>query len=88
VLDLVPHWLRAHHRGWMWVVVEATGRWGMLDVLLVAVLASVIKLGDLVDVDPGPGALVFTLLVAISLLAAAVFDPHAIWDDEEEVADG
>jgi hypothetical protein len=39
----------------MFRLVEFTGRWGMLDVLLVAILVAVLKLGDLVEVSPGPG---------------------------------
>lgn len=58
--------------------VERLGRWGMLDVLLVAVLVSVVKLGDLVRIEPGEGAAIFAAMVACSLLASAVFDPRAV----------
>ena len=46
-----------------------------------AVLVAVLKLGDLVAVSPGPGAVAFTLMVLLSLLAALSFDPHALYDD-------
>jgi uncharacterized paraquat-inducible protein A len=59
--------------------VEWVGRWGMLDVLLVALLVATIKIGDLVRVHAGPGALAFAALVVCSLLASASFDPHALW---------
>lgn len=62
--------------------VEWTGRWGMLDVLLIAVTVAWVKLGDLVEVQAGPGALLFLGCVAMSLLAAAWFDPHALWEAE------
>ena len=42
--------LRSHHRALTYRMVEWTGRWGMLDVLLVALLVAVIKIGDLVEV--------------------------------------
>lgn len=80
VLDLMPTRLRPKHRGFAWLLVEVTGRWGMLDVLLVAVLVAAMKLGDLVAVEAGPGAGLFTALVVISLLAASLFDPHALWE--------
>jgi len=70
-------------RGRMYRWIEWTGRWGMLDVLLVAVVVAWIKIGDLVDVRPGPAALAFTLCVLLSLLASAWFDPHALWDEDE-----
>ena len=66
--------------------IEWTGRWGMLDVLLLAVLVAWVKVGNLVDVSPGPAALTFTLMVLCSLLASAWFDPHAVWEDEETLS--
>ena len=63
-------------------VIEWTGRWGMLDVLLIALVVAWVKLGDLVQVSAGPAALAFTLVVVFSLLASAWFDPHAIWQED------
>ena len=40
-----------------------------------------VKVGDLVDIRPGPAALSFTLVVLLSLVATALFDPHALWED-------
>lgn len=74
--------MRGEHRALTYRLVEWTGRWGMLDVLVVSLLVAVLKLGDLVDVTPGPGAVAFTGVVVLSLLAAAFFDPHALWKDQ------
>ncbi len=63
-------------------LIELIGRWGMVDVLLVAILVAIVKLGDLVEVTPGPGVVVFGGVVILSLLASSVFDPHAIWERE------
>jgi paraquat-inducible protein A len=71
--------LRSEHRGITYRLVEWTGRWGMLDVLLVAVLVAVLKLGDAVDVTIGPAAVAFAACVVLSLLAAATFDPRSLW---------
>jgi len=65
---------RLHH------FVELTGRWGLLDVLLVAVLVASLKLEGLVEISAGPGALAFTLAVLLSLGASACFDPRDLWD--------
>lgn len=62
-------------------LIEFTGRWGMLDVLLVAVLVAAVKLGDIVAVSPGPGAVAFALCVGLSLAASASFEPHLLWSD-------
>ena len=72
---------RAHHRAIAYRAVELLGRWGMLDVLLVALLVAAVKLGDLVRITPGPGLGAFAAVVTLSLLASACFDPHALWDD-------
>ena len=76
--------LRHRHRALTYHIVEWTGRWGMLDVLLVAILVAVLKIGDFMEVTAGPAALAFTLCVLMSLLAAAVFDPHVLWQSEPE----
>ena len=64
--------------------VEFLGRWGMLDVLLVAVLVAAIKLGDLMTVRAGPGVAAFGAMVVLSLLASAVFEPRDLWTTETE----
>jgi paraquat-inducible protein A len=74
--------MRERHRARTYHIVDWTGRWGMLDVLLVAVLVAVVKLGDFIEVSPGPAALAFTICVVLNLLAAASFDPHALWESE------
>ncbi len=73
--------MRREHRALTYHIVEFTGRWGMLDVLLVAILVAVLKLGDMVEVSAGPAALAFTACVVLSLLASAAFDPHSLWSD-------
>jgi len=73
---LNPRW-----RGRTYHAIEAAGRWGMLDVLLVACVVAWVKVGDLVEVRPGPGVLAFTACVGASLLASFWFDPHAAWEE-------
>lgn len=77
-----PFGVGSKHRARTYRVVEWTGRWGMLDVLLIALVVTWVKVGDLVEVTPGPGVLAFLLCVLLSLVAAARFDPHVLWDDE------
>ncbi len=51
---------------------EVSGRWGMLDVLLVAGLVAAVKLGELVRIDPGPGAIAFVGCVSLAIIAGAI----------------
>ena len=69
----------APHRALLYRLTEGVGRFGMLDVMLVAILVAFVKLGDLVTIHAGPGLLAFFLLVALSLLATLVFDPWQLW---------
>ncbi|MCC6908818.1 MAG: paraquat-inducible protein A [Phycisphaerales bacterium] len=75
--------LHGRHRAMTYRMLEWIGRWGMVDVLLVALLVAVVKLGSWLRVHPGPGAAAFAGVVVLSLLASAVFDPEAIWQEEE-----
>ena len=74
--------MTAARRAGTYRLVEWTGRWGMLDVLLVTMLVAVLKLRDLVEVTPGPAAIAFTAMVVLSLLASAAFDPHRLWETD------
>ena len=82
-------YMRRKHKALTYHIVDWTGRWGMLDVLLVAIVVAALKIGDVMDVSAGPAALAFSTVVVLSLLAAASFDPHGLWlteSDEDGVA--
>ena len=72
----IPVSTRQRARAWWFI--EISGRWGMLDVLLVAALVAFVKLGDVIEIQPGEGAILFALVVALSLFSAMAFDPNAI----------
>lgn len=73
---------RRRHRAWTYRVVEWAGRWSMMDVLLLALLVTLVKLGDLVSFHLGPAVVAFVMCVAMSMIASIAFDPHAIWEEE------
>ena len=72
------------HRVLTYRVLEWIGRWGMLDVLLVALLVAAVKLRSWFEVHPGPGVAAFAGVVIFSLLASAAFDPRAIWGHDRD----
>ncbi|AZG07516.1 paraquat-inducible membrane protein A [Pigmentiphaga sp. H8] len=61
-------------------MVEAVGRWSMVDVFVVALLASLVRLDALATVRPEPGAIAFGAVVVLTMLASMSFDPRLIWD--------
>lgn len=71
------------HQAWTYRIVEWTGRWSMMDVLLLALLVTLVKLGDLVSFHLGPAVIAFVMCVVMSLIASVMFDPHAIWEENE-----
>jgi len=84
----VPQWHRTHqHRALLYHLVELLGRWGMLDVMLVAVLLAFIKLGDMLTIHAGNGLVAFIVMVLLSLVASMWFNPTLLWLETEEDSD-
>lgn len=63
-------------------MVEAIGRWSMLDIYLMAVLVAVMKLGRWTNVVPEVGSILFALVVIFTMLSSAYFDPKLLWDNK------
>lgn len=61
-------------------VTEFVGRWSMVDVFVVAILVSLIQLGNTMSIYPGPAALAFSAVVILTMLAAMSFDSRLIWN--------
>ena len=59
---------------------EHLGKWSMMDVMLLAFLVMLVKLGDMVEFHFGPAIFAFVFCVAMSMIASLTFDPHAIWE--------
>ena len=58
---------------------EFVGRWSMVDVYVVIILASLIQLGNTMSIYPGGAALAFSGVVITTMLAAMSFEPQFIW---------
>lgn len=69
-------------------IIEAVGRWSMVDIFVITVMAALIKLGGLSSFDAGPAAVYFAAVVVLTMYAAMGFDPRLIWDRREENYDG
>jgi paraquat-inducible protein A len=64
-------------------MVEFVGKWSMLDVFVVAMLARLVQFSALASIEAGPGALAFASVVVVTMFAAMSFDPRLIWDAQE-----
>jgi paraquat-inducible protein A len=80
--------LRLSHRRFRsltYRIMEHAGKWSMMDVMLLAFLVMLVKLGSLVEFHFGPAVIAFVLCVALSMVASMSFDPHAIWNDDDPI---
>ena len=75
-------WAR-RERALLYRLVELVGYWSMLDVLVVAIVAGLVKFHALADVEPRLGILFFGGVVTLTMLAAMQFDPRLTWDGNE-----
>ncbi len=74
-------WLEHHHRATAYRIIEFSGRWSMLDVMLLAFLVMLVKLSGIVEFQVGPAVVAFAGCVAMSMIASMLFDPHSIWGE-------
>jgi paraquat-inducible protein A len=73
--------LHRQHKALTYRVMEFAGKWSMMDVMLLAFMVMLVKLGSVVEFHFGPAVWAFVLCVAMSMLASICFDPHTIWND-------
>lgn len=64
-------------------ITEMMGRWSMIDVFVVAILAGLVQLGSTMSVYPGSAVIAFCAVVVLTMLAAMSFDSRMIWENEQ-----
>lgn len=68
--------------------VEFVGKWSMLDVYVVALLATLVHFQTFASITAGAGAVAFGAVVVVTMFAAMAFDPRLIWDPVSEARGG
>ena len=75
------------HSGWalrgrtrLHRIVEAVGRWSMLDVFLLSTLVALVQIGLLTTIRPESGDIYFAAVVVLTMIAARSFDSRLMWD--------
>ncbi|OTA21691.1 paraquat-inducible protein A [Xenorhabdus beddingii] len=61
-------------------MVEFVGRWSMIDVFVIAVLSALVRMGQFMSIYPAIGAVLFALVVILTMFASMTFDPRLTWD--------
>lgn len=73
--------------GRLYWLTELLGRWSMVDIFVVGILVSLVRLGNYMTITPGPGALAFAGVVMLTMFAAMSFEPRLLWDRLDEIPD-
>jgi paraquat-inducible protein A len=66
--------VRVKHHRWIYKFVEFSGRWGMVDVFLAAVMIFAFKFSTFLEITAKTGMVAFSAMVLFNLLATAYFD--------------
>mgnify|MGYP004503449747 CR=1 FL=1 len=56
------------------------GRWSLIDVYVVIIMSSIVKIGNLLDIEPGFAIICFCSVVIITVFSAETFDERLIWN--------
>lgn len=67
-------------------VVEFIGKWSMIDVFVVILMATAVRMDGILTIHPGLAVIYFCLVVIITNHAAGTFDERLIWDKKEMYA--
>lgn len=60
--------------------VSFIGKWSMIDVFVVIIMSSTVRMSGLLTISPGFAIIAFCSVVLITMLAAESFDERLIWD--------
>lgn len=60
--------------------VELIGKWSMIDVFVVIIMSSIVRMSGIVTIDPGFAIICFCFVVLVTIFAAEEFDERLIWD--------
>ena len=71
---------RRGQRARLYHLLEVIGRWSMLDVFVVTLLAGLVRMPGFAEITPGPGIAAFAAVVVLTMLAARSFDPKLTWE--------
>jgi paraquat-inducible protein A len=74
-LNRIPWKLREVFR-----IVQSLRPWAMMEVFMLGILVSIVKLAKMATIVPGVAALAFMALIFVLAASLAVLDPHAVWE--------
>ena len=82
LLSLSGSMIAGRRFGWMIFVAKLVARikaWSMMEVFLLGVIVSAIKLSQMAEIVFGPALFAFAVLILTSTAAVAVYEPSMLW---------
>jgi paraquat-inducible protein A len=80
--------LKFNHCSWglsFWFrIVHSVKPWGMMEVFMLGILVSFVKLAKMATLIPGIALYAFLALIFVLAASAASLDPHIVWDRLEK----
>ena len=64
---------------WSFRLYHYMEEWGMLDVYMLGIIVSVVKLLSMAEIQPGFGLWAYAGLLVSSILASTSLNPHEVW---------
>jgi paraquat-inducible protein A len=78
---------RQPERARLYQMLEVIGRWSMLDVFVVSLLAGLVRIQGFAEITAGVGIAAFGSVVVLTMLASLSFDPRLTWDSRDVMED-
>jgi paraquat-inducible protein A len=75
---------RQQERASLYRILEVIGRWSMLDVFVVSLLAGLVHIQGFAEITAGVGIGAFGAVVVLTMLASLSFDPRLTWDSDDK----
>ncbi len=61
-------------------IICVIGKWSMIDVFVVIIMSSIVRMSGLLTINPGFAIICFCMVVLVTIFAAEEFDERLIWD--------
>lgn len=68
----------------LYKLAEVLGKWSLIDIFVVGLMVTLVQLGELTTIEPGPACVAFAAMVILTMIAEMVLDPKLIWDQTEK----
>lgn len=68
----------------LYKLAELLGKWSMLDIFVVGLMAGLVQLGSLTSIAPGPACIAFAAVVILTMISEMLYDPKLTWDQKVE----